>query len=67
MKSRDEIMRADKKFKKELNDMKISRIKNGVDKEFRSDREMTELMLKAPSFKDVKKELSTFPRKEDLK
>ena len=53
-------------FETELRDLARLRIKNEVDRKFRSIREMSEMVLRCPSFPNIKKELSTIPKKEDL-
>lgn len=63
--------KVDLEFSKVIDDIAFSRIQNNlvpkpIKKEDISTREITRLMLKAPSFSNLKKELETFPRKEDL-
>ncbi len=66
MSRRSEVMRVDTEFRKIMKDAAAERIKNNIDTEFRKPREMTKMLRRAPSFKNVLEELKTLPRKEDL-
>ena len=63
---RDETIRVDPAFKKILKESSVNRVKNDVDKEMRSTRELTKMMLNTPSIEKVIGELESIPRKEDL-
>jgi len=63
----DEKIRVSSRFKKMLKDSAIQRIQNKVDKELRSSREMSEMMLNTPSINEVLKELKTIPKMEDMR
>lgn len=59
-------MRGDAEYSSWLRRVKAARVVNGVDKKFRSDRELMRMFLNCPSVKNVEKELSTLPKKEDI-
>ena len=61
------IIKVSPKFNQFLKEIKPLRIKNGIDKKYRSDRELTEMLMNTPSFSKVKLELFTLPKKEDIK
>jgi len=50
-----------------LDDIKIQRIKAGIDKNMISDARLTEAMVKEPEFQRLKDKLIRMPRKEQLK
>ena len=62
-----DLMRADIKFKRFLDDCSVKRIKNDIDKKKRSYKELTSMMINCPSFQKVRDELTSIPKKEDMK
>lgn len=60
--------RIDIGFEKVLRDIARERLIKDLDsdKKFRSPREITGMMLNCPAFPDIKKQLITMKRKEDL-
>ena len=64
-----ERMRVDKLFKESMKEAKIKRIKNGLEKDISkiTDQEITRMFRNTPSFLKVFEELTTLPRKENLK
>lgn len=63
------LIRTDKRFKKWLREVSKERFKSDIDSDFkpRTNRELTKMMMNAPSFKNIEEELLKLPRKEDLK
>jgi len=59
-------MRIDPKFAAELNKVRKSRIQLNLDEDPRklTDAELSRMMLNTPSFKEVKFQLSTLPRRK---
>lgn len=64
---KNRITRIDPDFSEILKNIKLQRIKNRIDIKFRSDRELTKMMMKCPSFPKVKQELARIPTKTDFK
>lgn len=56
----------DPKFKKILEEARVKRIENKVDKKLRSFPEITEMALNTPSMDKVLREIETIPKTEDL-
>lgn len=50
---KDSIIRSDKEFKKFLREIKVERIKKGIDKEPLSDRRLTLAITRIPGIRDV--------------
>lgn len=61
------LRRMSEKAVKELNNIKRNRVKNNLDLETCFDSEMSEMMINAPSWPRVRKELETLPKREDLR
>lgn len=61
---RSKIIRASHKWDEFLETAARERVLNGVDKKFRSDVELSEMVMNCPSFKEVAKELTKYPRKD---
>lgn len=61
--------RVNEEFKKMIDESILNRFKNDVDvdKRVRTFPEMTKMMTKAPTFKELKLELETIPLEKDLK
>lgn len=72
IKLKDKMLRADPSFENELQSIARARLKNDLVKDLRkrnrelSSRELTRLLIRAPSWPRVRKELSTLPKTEDL-
>lgn len=49
-----------------LDDIKIERIKSGIDKKLISDARITESLLQDMGLQDIKRRLIKMPRKEDI-
>ena len=60
-------MRVDPIVELKYRDLAIQRVKNGVDTKIRVPSEMMRMQLNCPSMPKVFQELTTIPRKEDLK
>jgi len=60
-------IRAVKRFDDFLRHAAKERLIKGTDKKYRFDSEMTDMMMNCPSFMKVAKELTEYPKKEDLK
>ena len=60
-------MRGDAEYSRWLRRVKAARVVNGVDKKFRSDKELMRMFLNCPSMPSIEKELSTIPKREDLR
>ena len=69
MKERSILRRIDPNFDKKLKELSLKRYKNDIDKDGlpRNNRELTKMILNAPSFSKVEQELIKMPRIEDLK
>ena len=65
----DKQIRVDPRLTEVFKKIRMERGKRGLDKDPRvlSDRELTKMVLNAPSFPKVKEELITIFRKEELK
>ena len=63
-KRKNKQTRIDEQFAEWTKDVSIDRIKKGLEKEVISPREITRIMLNAPSFKDIDKELRTMRRRK---
>ena len=66
MKRNFEIMKVDKKFKKILEETRIKRIQNNIDKKLRSFPELTGMIMNTPSIQKVLKEMEEIPKREDI-
>jgi len=66
---KDRKVRIDPKLKEDIEEVKLRRIKNGLEKDIRklSFREMTRMLRNTPSYFKLIRELSTLPRREDIK
>ena len=64
---RSRLIRVSDGFRNLLKETKVARIQNSIDKKLRSDRELSEMIMNCPSFKNVEKELKLTPKKEDLR
>jgi len=66
MKRKSRLMRVDENFYDELKDLKIDRIKKDIDKELKSDRRLTEAIIRHHSWKEIKKDilLSPLPKRK---
>ena len=61
-------MKSSKSFWKEVKEVKLGRIKNGVDKELISNERITDGIVRCdPEWKKIKEKLLKEPRKERLK
>lgn len=60
-------VRVDETWLKKMREIATLRIKNDIDKKFRSPKELTKMSLNCPSINKILKELSTLPKKEDLR
>lgn len=58
---------SDKFAIKGLDEIKIQRIKEGIDRDKISDVRLTEAMVKEPEFQRLKDKLIKMPRKEELR
>ena len=52
------IARIDSGFKKELEDIKLERVKDGLDLKLRSDKRLTKAMTKLSMWKEIKRKIS---------
>lgn len=66
-KRRDIMMRTDPSFKEEWDRIKLERIKRDLDKKMMSDAELTKRCRNAPSWRKFIEELSTMPRREEVR
>jgi hypothetical protein len=67
MAKRDDVLnRNAKRFVRKLDEWRRERIRNNIDKKFRGMAEMTDMLLNCPSIKQVEKEITTLPKKEDI-
>ena len=57
------MMKSDPNFFEWLNDLELERIKKGLEREMIGKREITRMMLNAPSIEKIEQELTTFKRK----
>ena len=67
IKLKNRIRRNSQDFSNMLDEVKIDRIKNEVDRTFISDTRITQGILEDPDFQFIKKRLKTMPRKENLR
>jgi hypothetical protein len=51
------ILRGDPLLKKALDDIKVCRIKNGLDTRLRSDRRLTKAMIRTDEWKSIERKL----------
>lgn len=54
-------------FARELDNIKLERIKTGVDKKIINDARITDSLIKDLDFEKIKRRLIKLPRKEDIK
>ena len=62
---KDKQIRVDLDFEKELREMKLNRIKSGVDKQMRSDRRLTKAIRRHRLFPKIKNDIIVSPLKDD--
>lgn len=62
---RDKMMRADPDFLKELNDIKIERIRKGRDKRFKPDRRITKAIRRHRFWPTIKDDIINSELKEE--
>jgi len=53
MRSRDKMIRGDERFKEFLREVKLERIKRGLDRKMLSDRRLTLALTRVPKLKDI--------------
>lgn len=58
------VIRADEKFKEELDDIKVERIKNGTDRKLKSDKRLTLAIIRHEFWQDLKKAITEAPLKD---
>ena len=59
--------RVDNSFMKELKEIKLERIRRGVDKEFKSDRRLTKAIVRSSLWRELKEVLINSPIENDTK
>jgi len=67
MRLRNRLVRVSENFKKELEDIKVNRIKAETDKDMISNSRLTEALRKDLDFPKIKERLIRMPRTEDIK
>lgn len=60
-------LRASHKYKSWIQDAAVRRVRKGADRKIRSPREMQDMLLNCPSFPKLDNELTSIPKKEDLR
>lgn len=63
---KSKLIRVDPRFDDIIRKSAKMRIQNNIDRELRTGRELTSMILNAPSMAKVLEELQTIPKKEDL-
>ena len=65
MNKRTSPARVDDNFIRELKEIKVERIRRGLDKELKSDRRLTKAMIRSSIWKDLKLRLINSPMEDD--
>jgi len=61
------LRRVSQKMVDELNEIKRMRYNNKLDKKISYDSELSEMIINAPSWRKLKRELVTLPKMEDIR
>lgn len=61
------MRRVSGRYVNEISQIKKKRVKNDLDSETCFDSEISEMIINAPSWPKVRRELETMPKKEDLR
>ena len=61
------LIKVDPDFKKEIDDIKLERIKKGFDKKMRSDRRITKALRRLSSWEEIKKKIIEAEMEDDIR